>query len=190
MALVWCRVVSVVSQCVHKETTAREISSLYTYPMGYSIKTKTARKIEDLVDSVRRHAVLYSGDLKGISYHGAPLLSLSLPQFFDYVKKSGRYEMDDTEKQVVARPAYIVALSGAAGRDCKKCAVMMGAYFEQKKKPWRLVTISTRNDKRHHHIFTQFFDGEHWKNCDATFSKNRIAEPQKVTDYKYYEVKK
>lgn len=152
-------------------------------------KMLTARTIGDLVASVARMAKTYAADLDTIkTASGVPVSSLSLPEFFKWVRGLGEYRRDAAARQITARPKRIVELAGRTGKDCKKSAVLIGSYCEVNKIPWRLVTMSARPDRQHHHIFPQVLADGAWINHDATLKRNRIGEPSAGTSHKIWGV--
>jgi hypothetical protein len=134
----------------------------------------------------------FSGDLDRVfvRINGGdyPAASLTLAEYFDFVK-SIPYRRDREPVEIVARPRIIFTnyLSGI-GKDCKKSAVLVGAYLEKKHVPWRLAVISTRRDREMHHIFPQadvYFSGD-FLNIDATYSNMHLFSPKNVTAVEYY----
>lgn len=102
-------------------------------------------------------------------------LETTLSSFFNYVK-SIPYSEDDLTAEVVARPKYL--MKNFSSLDCKKKAVLMGAWFEAHGVPWRLLAISERPDKKIHHVFPQAkIEGE-WRTADATYPEYNLFEPK------------
>ncbi len=114
------------------------------------------------------------------AFHGdvAPLSVLSLPEYFDIVRKI-RYQRDPKHKEVTARPGIILKNMDAA--DCKKKAILMGAYFEEHGIPYRYIACSQRPDRQIHHVFTQAKMGGEWRNVDPTYARYRLFEPKRLT---------
>jgi len=105
----------------------------------------------------------------------------SLIEFFDIVRKIPYFE--DKGLEIIQTPDLTLSFNRG---DCKKKSVLMGSYFNMKKIPFRLVTMSETADKIPHHVFTQFFDNGLWINADATYSKNRIGESKYGTKFYIY----
>jgi hypothetical protein len=112
-----------------------------------------------------------------------PLSSLSLSQYFDLVKNIP-YQQDQEPIEIVARPSIILS---SKKKDCKKAAILLGAFLNKKNIPWRLVTISTRKDKKIHHIFPQAFLNGDYINLDATYSSMVPGQTKKATKVQYFE---
>lgn len=103
------------------------------------------------------------------------LLDLTLQDFFNYVKKIPYIE--DSENEIVSRPKYILSKT-LPGADCKKKAVLIGAWLTAHGIPWRLVAISERPDRQIHHVFPQAFLLDKWKTIDATYPEYRLFSPK------------
>ena len=144
------------------------------------------------IDKIFYLASRYASDLDSIYVNGSNgltnLSSLTLEEYFDVVRKMP-YQRDEEPIEIVARPKIIFEryLNGT-GRDCKKAAVIIGAYCNKNGIPWRVAVVSTRPDKKIHHIFPQAdLNGNgQYVNLDATYSNMRIAQPKDVTKVEYY----
>ena len=147
-------------------------------------KRQTVQRIFDLVRS-------FKGDLNNVYIQAGnetlPVSRLSLAEFFDLVR-SIPYKRDSEPVEVVARRKIIFKnyLSGL-GKDCKKAAILIGSYLEIKKVPWRLATVSTRPDRKIHHIFPQANFGSGFVNLDATYGNMRPFDLKRVTKVEYFE---
>lgn len=108
------------------------------------------------------------------------LSSLSLPAFYNLVKNIP-YKRDSKPIEVIARPKIILS-KFMNGRDCKKAAILMGAWFHRRGVPYRLMTVSTRRDRAVHHVFPQVrsMNGD-WLNVDATYPDQKLFERKRVT---------
>lgn len=89
----------------------------------------------------------------------------------------------DPLREVVARPAYILQMlknQQVAGVDCKKKAILLGAWSTLNGVPWELVAMSERPDKEVHHVFPVLCIGGKWVNADATYSRHQLgaAKPE------------
>lgn len=113
---------------------------------------------------------------------------LEFEEFYNFVK-SLPYERDIAPIEVTARPKIIIErILEGRGRDCKKAAILLGAYFNKRGISWRLATVSTRNDLQIHHIFPQVdisLNGE-FLNVDATYSNMKLFQEKKVTNAEYF----
>jgi len=108
-----------------------------------------------------------------------PLSDLTLRQFFTYVRKIP-YRRDTKPVEVISRPRYILQYQGL-GMDCKKKAILVGAWAKVNGTPWRLIASSTRGDKRVHHVFPQVKLNGRWRNVDATYKHYRPFQHKRVT---------
>lgn len=137
---------------------------------------QTADAIKDLVQR-------YSEDLDQIllddgSGNLRPLSSLTLREFFDFVRLIP-YKRDTEPVEVIGRPLWIadqVAAKAIPGIDCKKKAVLIGAYCQRKGYDYRFIGASNRPDREIHHIYPQIFLKGLWINADATYKRNRFGE--------------
>ncbi len=104
-----------------------------------------------------------------------PLAALPLQAFFDLVRKIP-YVKDPRGKEIVARPALL--LKEFPALDCKKKAILIGAYCIANKIPFRFVASSQRRSAKAHHVYPQAkIDGQ-FKNVDATYSHYRLFQPK------------
>lgn len=108
-----------------------------------------------------------------------PFSRLSLPEVHKIVR-SIPYKRDTAPVEVVGRPARL--LNGDfAGLDCKKKAILIGAWAKRNYVPWRFVASSRRPDRRYHHVFPQLRIAGEWVNADATYSRMRLGEVKRCT---------
>lgn len=103
------------------------------------------------------------------------LAGLPLTRFYDRVKRIP-YQRDPKGRETIARPSLL--LNEFPSLDCKKKAILMGAYFLKNKKPFRFVAVSEIPSRRIHHVFVQVFLRGAWRNVDATYSKYKLFEPK------------
>ena len=108
-----------------------------------------------------------------------PLSSLPFDKYFDYVRNIP-YKRDNVPIEKIGRPAWIME-KRPLNADCKKKAIMIAAWLEYHKIPWRLIGSSSRRDLSIHHIFPQAHENGQWINVDATYSEYRIAQQKTVT---------
>ncbi|NOR85657.1 hypothetical protein GQ473_06075 [archaeon] len=127
---------------------------------------------------------LFSGDLKKIylkrSGRNVPLQDLSLPDFFDLVRKI-KYRKDHAPIEVISRPKHILNLQGL-GMDCKKKALLIASYLKNAGVPYRLIGSSRKQNGRIHHVFVQGFINNQWENIDATYKHYKLFEKKQVTN--------
>lgn len=94
------------------------------------------------------------------------------------------YRRDDSPIEVVARPKYLIERA-AGGLDCKKKAVLLGAWLNangfQPLKDWRFVAMSSKPSGQIHHVFPQVNMAGEWKNADATYRYMRLMQRKKAT---------
>ena len=111
-----------------------------------------------------------------------PLSGLPLNEYFNIVK-SLPYRQDIAPFEVVARPRSIIANS-MSGVDCKKKGVLMLSYLYNRfgnRIPARLVSVSTRPDRKIHHVLPQIKLNGRWQNLDATYSNYMPFQRKLVT---------
>lgn len=86
----------------------------------------------------------------------------------------------DPYTEVVARPGLLLTWAATPGLDCKKRAILIGAWCEANNVPWELVAMSERPDKEIHHVFPLVLIGDQWVNADATYSYHQLgaAKPE------------
>lgn len=89
----------------------------------------------------------------------------------------------DPFREVVARPLYLLKWQRFPGLDCKKKAIMAGAWAERNRIPWRLVAMSETADKEIHHVFPILLIGKKWVNADATYPRNFLGAPKPEMTY-------
>lgn len=144
-----------------------------TYDFPHQGRAQTARWMYFLAEN-------YADDL-------GPLARMPLLDFHSFVAALP-YESDDRAwgdpfREVVARPSYILEMlknQQVAGIDCKKKAILLGAWATRNGVPWELVAMSERPDKEIHHVFPVFRMGEKWVNMDATYNRHALgaAKPE------------
>lgn len=140
-------------------------------------KDETADLIIKLVDQ-------FSDDLQKIFINnpGGDLQCLAdfdIRDYFDFVRKI-KYRRDPTfpkPREVIARPYYLVKYRHL-GIDCKKKAILIGAWCRENHYPYRFIASSQRRDKKIHHIFPQIFYNADWQNMDATYPEYQLFEPK------------
>ncbi len=138
-------------------------------------KAQTARRIKHLIEQ-------FYTDLKLCFVQDGnrliPLSDITLKQYFNFVKNIP-YRRDPKPFEIVARPYYILK-HRALGHDCKKKAVLVGAYLRMKNYKYRAIGASSRPDKKVHHIYLELFDKKsgQWLPVDATYNHYKLFEPK------------
>lgn len=95
--------------------------------------------------------------------------------FYNYIKNFP-YRRDPRGNEVVARPKHILNLMGKYGRDCKKCSIIVGSWAKYNGYPYRITVVSSRVNRKPHHVFSEvLFDGE-WLNMDCTYSTMKFND--------------
>lgn len=127
---------------------------------------------------MRQMADLYWMDL-------ADFLGWRFSNWFDFVRLIP-YESDDSRFpariiEIVPRPAYLLDRNLFPKIDCKKKAILVGAWARGNGIPYRFIAVSHTPDKSIHHVFPQVDFGAGWVNVDATFPEFRIGQGQPVT---------
>lgn len=107
------------------------------------------------------------------------LLDLSLRDFYDFVRRIPYKE--DGPNEIVARPKYLIY--GKKSLDCKKKAVLFGAWLQAHGISWRLVAVAENPDKIIHHVFIQALIDGSWKNIDATYPHYQLFEKKPQVTY-------
>lgn len=146
-------------------------------------KEQTGRRMYGLISR-------YAGDISRtyIKKNGrlVPLSSLPLIDYYNVVKNLP-YKRDIKPVEVVARPRILLQ-GDFSGLDCKKKAVLIGSWLHKNGKRkipgfrgWRLISVSTRPDKKIHHVFPQVNISGKWLNLDATYSDYKPFQKKVVT---------
>ena len=130
-----------------------------------------------------RLARQYAGDLSRIYRMGndgaRKLADMSVPEMFDFVRKLP-YKQDKKPIEVVMRPGYIIR-HAPNGIDCKKKAILMGAYFYKRGIPFRFIASSRRKDRKITHVYPQAKLRSRWVNMDATYPHYRPGQRKRNT---------
>ena len=88
--------------------------------------------------------------------------------FYNFVR-SIPYKEDGFYAEIIARPKFLMDRAKFPALDCKKKAVLIGAWLNAHNIPWRLIACSERPDRQVHHVFVQAFISGHWRPIDATY---------------------
>lgn len=120
----------------------------------------------------------FAGDL-------GPYSAWPFAAWFDFVRLMP-YESDESRfpwrvVELVPRPAYLLDRSLFPEVDCKKKAILLGAWAHANHKPFRFLAVSSREDKQIHHVFPQIDFGDGWVTVDATFPEFRIGQAHPIT---------
>jgi len=126
----------------------------------------------------------YSDDLGPARYQ-------RLPSWYDSVRRIP-YQSDDdlfsefTDRpddivELVARPKYLMDRRLFPALDCKKKAILIGAWAKANDIPFAFVAVSEYPDKHIHHVLPLLcLDGE-WITADATFPKYSLGQDYDFT---------
>ena len=141
-------------------------------------------KLENLFDKyqtvteIKRMIGSYYKDLESFP----ELIAMDVEQYFDFVKNIP-YIRDVKKTEIVSRPKFLLTVFDAL--DCKKKSIIMGSFMKLKygDGSYRLCLSSNSPDKVIKHIFTQININGNWINADATYSKNRIGQLKRVTNF-------
>ena len=102
-----------------------------------------------------------------------PFDNWSLQKFYNYVrsltyiKDPERVPISDNDNIELLKSPYLTIYTN--GGDCDDKAILIGAYFERKKIPYRMAVISNKSNKEFHHIFPEVYLNGNWKAYDATY---------------------
>lgn len=129
----------------------------------------------------------YKKDLHRVTvrrgWRNVPVSELSMSEIHKYVRDIP-YRADTRPVEVVARPARILnGYDFPRGVDCKKKAVILAAWAACRGLPWRFVAMSSRPDKKFHHVFPQIFFQGIWVNMDATYKNMRPGADKRGTAF-------
>lgn len=83
--------------------------------------------------------------------------------------------------EVVARPAYLLNASMWPAIDCKKKAILIGAWCAANNVPFVFVASSEYPSREIHHVFPVVKMGNAWVTADATFPGYRIGQAYPIT---------
>jgi len=108
------------------------------------------------------------------------LADKSFDEFFEFVKNIPYKE--DGEKEVTARPKFLLDTSMFPFLDCKKKAVLIGAWLNANKyipsEDWRFVAVAENEEEEIEHVFSQVKINDKWHNFDATYFNMEQSEPK------------
>lgn len=136
-----------------------------------SSKEQTVKEIKNAVNS-------FHSDLLKFPH----LVKMSIAEYYNFVKNIP-YVQDVKDTEIVSRPLYLLTVFKAL--DCKKKSILFASYMLLKfgRGSYRFVLSSNRPDGSIGHIFTQIKNGDKWTNADATYSRNRIGQKKRVTNF-------
>lgn len=105
--------------------------------------------------------------------------------WFDYVRLIP-YQSDSSRFpgriiELVSRPAYLLDRGIFPTIDCKKKAILIGAWARAHGFPYRFLAVSMDEDGHIHHVFPQIDFGRGWVTADATFADFEIGRGFDVT---------
>jgi len=140
-------------------------------------KEQTARRMKMLIGR-------YAKDLDRIKVKSGrsvvPFSKLSTTAVHSLVKNIP-YKKDKEPIEIIARPARLLNGEFYYGLDCKKKAIILGAWAVKNRIPYRLIASSKRADKKYHHVFPQIRVDREWINFDATYRNMLPGEVKRVT---------
>jgi len=90
----------------------------------------------------------------------------------------------DSEKEiieVVARPEYLMNRATWPRLDCKKKAILIGAWAAANGVPFAFLAVSEKPSKEIHHVFPVVCLNGQWKTADATFPDYHIGQAFPIT---------
>lgn len=134
------------------------------------------RTVLDIAQTVKK----YSGDI-------GPLKNMDLKTAYIFVR-SMPYRRDPAGTEVVSRPKFILQFGPEFGRDCKKQSTLLASWANENNVPYKFCVVSSRPDKKPHHIFVTLFVGGNWVDADATYNYYNLGERRSYTYRKEYEV--
>ena len=111
------------------------------------------------VSQIIRLAKQYASDLQNYS-------NQDFFTFYNYVRELP-YIPDPKGKETISRPAYTVNQDWKGCRDCDDKTVLIGAFCELKKIPWRVVVVGVREYP--HHVYPEIMHLGKWTQSDATY---------------------
>ncbi len=83
--------------------------------------------------------------------------------------------------EVLARPAYLLDSSLWPAIDCKKKAILVGAWCAKNKVPYAFVATSEYPSGDIHHVLPVVKMGNGWVTADATFPGFQIGQAYPIT---------
>ncbi len=112
-------------------------------------------------------------------------LRRSFQDFYNYVKSipyiSDVERFKDRVLEIVPRPAWLLDRTLFPKIDCKKKAILIGAWAKGNGFPFRFIAVSERPDHEVTHVFPQVDFGNGFINADATLSEYHIGQGFQVT---------
>ncbi len=90
-----------------------------------------------------------------------------------------------TDDEIVARPRYLLDRFMFPALDCKKKAILIGAWCEGQnpRVPYRFIATSEKPNNAIHHVFTQIRKFPGWVNADPTYPEYRFGEGKRETTF-------
>lgn len=83
--------------------------------------------------------------------------------------------------EVVARPAYLVNPNIFPRLDCKKKAILIGAWAAANHRPFCFLAVSEIPSGEIHHVFPAVDFGSGWRTADATLPEFRVGQVFPIT---------
>lgn len=131
-------------------------------------KEQTGRRMKQLVGRFARDLDRVRVRVGGRSKRFSALNPLEVHE----VVRNIPYRKDTEPVEVIARPARL--LNGEfRSLDCKKKAILIGAWAARRGYPFKFIAASKRPDRKFHHVFPVVRLRGEWVNMDATYANMR-----------------
>ncbi len=93
--------------------------------------------------------------------------------------------MQNPSDEILARPKYLLNPAIFPALDCKKKAILIGAWCagQNPPVPFRFIAVSEKPDKKIHHVFTQVRQFPGWITADPTYSNYKLGEGKPQTTF-------
>lgn len=137
----------------------------------------TVTPLSDYAQTVKEIVILS----KMYAHDTEPFDKMQFDEFFNYVCDIP-YRKDGQRDEIVQRPKYTFQNNFG---DCKKKAILIGAFCHRNGIPVRFCVMSALKNKEPHHIYNEVqTEGGEWITADATYAKNKLGEDHKLMTYK------
>jgi hypothetical protein len=141
------------------------------------LKLKRLRNVEQTGAEMERLVRTYSCDV-------ADLDNLNIFKMFRYVANL-KYIADPMGIELVQRPKFVRSKK-ARFRDCDDKSILLGAWLYRRKIPFRFIAVSTKPNKKLHHVLIECrFKNGSKKYLDATYPQNKIFQHKPFTNRQY-----
>ena len=129
--------------------------------------------------AMRRMVNRFSGDLNNFQVNNLPLSKMPLQTFYEMVKRLP-YKKDTDGVEIITRPLHLLT-SPFKGYDCKKKAVLLAAWLKQNNIPFEFIAVSSRQDKKVHHVLIRALINGSWVSIDPTYQENILFQEKPWT---------